>query len=92
MGVSQAIRSQFKEFNRIRPQSQPELQDHEPKAKKAKVSSKMPMSTAKKAKVSSKMPMSTVKKHEVCMHNLDFTHACTLYRIKTKQPVPSLHI
>ena len=42
MGVSQAIRSRFKEFNRVRPQSQTPLQDHEPKAKKPKVSSKSP--------------------------------------------------
>ena len=36
--------------------------------------------------------MPTVKKHEVCIHNVGFTHTCTLCSIKTKQPVPSRHI
>ena len=54
MGVSQAIKSWFKEFNRVWSQSQLVLQeDLEPKAKKAKVLSKM--------------PVSIVKKHEVCI-------------------------
>ena len=51
MGVSQAIRSRFKEFNRVRPQCKPEQEGLEPKAKKAKVSSKMPMSTVKRKEV-----------------------------------------
>lgn len=46
MGVSQAIRSRFKEFNRVRPQSQTPMQDlDEPKAKKPKVSGKSPKPT-----------------------------------------------